>query len=284
MSSAPARSANRPRLGPNRLFFKGLVRAFAGAIIFSLPLLMTMEMWELGMLGERLRLVLLFVMSIPMLVGLSHYCGFEETFCMRDDVVDAFVAWVVGFAASAVVLLLMGVLEKGMAADEIFAIIAIQAMTGGIGALLATSQFGTPEEEEDIKRRFTRYDGEIFVMAIGAIFLALNLAPTEEMVLIAYLMTPWQSVLLAVLSLVIMHGFAHALQLSDHPPAPRDTPWWSLALRYTFPGYAVALLISLYVLWTFGRMDDTSWATRAAIVVVLGFPAAIGAAAARLVI
>lgn len=29
-------------------FFVGLARAFAGAVLFSLPLLMTMEMWWLG--------------------------------------------------------------------------------------------------------------------------------------------------------------------------------------------------------------------------------------------
>ena len=32
---------------------------------------------------------------LPLLVGLSHVSGFEETFGARDDIVDAFVAWVV---------------------------------------------------------------------------------------------------------------------------------------------------------------------------------------------
>jgi len=46
----------------------------------------------------------------------------------------------------------------------------------------------------------------------------------------------------------------------------------------------VALAISAYVLWTFGRLDDTAWAERAAAVLVLGFPASVGAAAARLIL
>jgi hypothetical protein len=32
----------------NRVFLVGLGRAFGGALIFSLPMLMTMEMWWLG--------------------------------------------------------------------------------------------------------------------------------------------------------------------------------------------------------------------------------------------
>ncbi|CAN7555305.1 DUF2391 family protein [Phenylobacterium sp. LjRoot225] len=35
---------------------RGLARAVAGALIFSFPLLMTMEMWQLGFYMDRLRL------------------------------------------------------------------------------------------------------------------------------------------------------------------------------------------------------------------------------------
>ena len=34
---------------PNRDYAYGLARALAGAILFGLPLLMTMEMWSLGL-------------------------------------------------------------------------------------------------------------------------------------------------------------------------------------------------------------------------------------------
>jgi uncharacterized membrane protein len=42
--------------------------------------------------------------------------------------------------------------------------------------------------------------------------------------------------------------------------------------------------MSLYILWTFGRMDGLGLELCLATTVVLAFPAAIGAAAARLVI
>jgi uncharacterized membrane protein len=76
----------------NEAFLTGVARAFGGAIIFALPLLMTMEMWWLGFYIDPGRLLLLLVLLIPLLVGLSHFVGFEDTFDWHDDVVDAFVA------------------------------------------------------------------------------------------------------------------------------------------------------------------------------------------------
>ena len=43
-------------------------------------------------------------------------------------------------------------------------------------------------------------------------------------------------------------------------------------------------MVSVYVLWTFGRYENHSATTMIMQAVVLGFPASIGAAAARLVV
>ena len=50
------------------------------------------------------------------------------------------------------------------------------------------------------------------------------------------------------------------------------------------PGYAIALLVSDYALWTFTRLEGASLHERAMMTVVLAFPGALGAATARLVI
>jgi len=45
---AEATAENKPQIHTNKTFLVGLARAFAGAILFSFPILMTMEMWSLG--------------------------------------------------------------------------------------------------------------------------------------------------------------------------------------------------------------------------------------------
>jgi putative integral membrane protein (TIGR02587 family) len=265
-------------------FGLGLARAFGGAIVFSLPMLMTMEMWWLGFYMSSWRLALLLAVNIPLLIGLSHYIGFEDTFEFKDDALDAFVAYAVGFIAAVPILFLFAVIEPGMSWNEIIGKISLQAVPGSIGAMLAQSELGgKPKDKEDRKRR-AGYWGELFIMMVGALFLAFNLAPTEEMVLIAYMMTDWHILGLILLTLIAMHAFVYALEFKGQASIPEGTPFWSVFLRFTVVGYTIALLISLFILWIFGRLDGQSLHQIVTAVIVLGFPAAIGAAAARLIL
>lgn len=265
----------------------GIGRAFGGALIFGLPMLMTMELWRLGFAMDRLRLALLMALSVPLLVGVSHRIGFERGFGWRDDLRDAFLALGIGIVGGAAVLFAFGVIEAGMPADEIFGKVAIQAVPAALGALLGRSQFGGPSEEEDGAREgpeaLSGYGGTLFLMLVGALFLGLNVAPTDEMVVIAFLMTPWHGIALVVLSILLMHGFVFALDFRGGHGGG-DVPWWSNLLRFTLVGYVIALAVSLFVLWTFGRTDGAGASAILTTTVVLAFPAAIGAAAARLIL
>lgn len=267
-----------------RAFAIGLARAFGGALIFSLPILMTMEMWWLGFYINEFRLALLILMTIPLLIGLSHYMGFEDTFGFKDDALDAFVALAVGFVAGAATLSLFSVIGFDMSAHEIIGKISIQAVPGSIGAMFAQSELGGKEGKKEQKRRHAGYGGEIFIMAAGALFLAFNVAPTEEMLLIAHQMSVWHSIALAVVSLLVMHAFVYALEFHGTRSIPPETRFWSVFLRYTIVGYAVALLMSLYILWSFGRTDGLAFTQTVSILIVLGFPSAVGVAAARLIL
>lgn len=282
--AVPTHAHGRPR-GAGHHFGVGLARAVGGAMIFALPILMTMEMWSLGFYMDRVRLAILIVVTLPLLVGLSHFSGFEETFDFVEDLVDALVAYAVGFATAAVILLLLGVLGSGQSLDEIVGKLALQAVPGSIGALLAQSTFGQrAEENEEKPERPSGYWSQIFLMAVGALFLAFNIAPTEEIVLLAYMMTAWHIAALALLSIVAMHAFVYAVDFSGGHELTQGHSLWSVFLRYSVVGYAVALLISAYVLWTFGRLDTTSLHETVTTVLVLAFPASIGAAAARLIL
>lgn len=274
--AATSRSA-QTSAGP---FVRGLGRAFGGALIFALPLMMTMEMWELGFAMDRWRLLLLVLFSLPTLLFLSHYSGFETTFDWREDMRDVAVAYGVAILASALVLVLIGAITLSTMPSEIVGKIALQAVPGALGALLGRSQLG----ESSAGGHEESYGGELGIMAIGALFLGLNMAPTDEMPLIAYHMSEVHSLLLVPLSLGVMHAFVFASEFKGGTPLRPDTPWWSAFLRFTVVGYVVALLISAYVLWTFGRFDGMGPFMVIQITVVLAFPAAIGAAAARLIL
>ncbi len=175
---------------PNRHFAIGLARAFAGALIFSIAMLMTMEMWWLGFYMAPGKLALFTVVTVLLLVRLAHDQGFHKNITWRAAVIDAFVGYAVGVVTAAIVLSLLGIVQLGMAWDEIVGKVAIQAIPGAIGALLARSQLGENGEHGeglgDKQSEPMRYGAELFTMVVGALYIAFNVAPTEEMELISF--------------------------------------------------------------------------------------------------
>ena len=276
-------SVSKPR--KEQRFLIGLARAFGGAIFFSMPLLMTMEMWELGFYMDRLRLGLFIAVFLPILMGLSHYAGFQETDSWLEDAVDGVIAYLVGFVTSGVVLSLLGILSFAMPLREIVGMVALQAVPASVGAALATGLLGKGAEEKgEESQRDAGYAGTLFLMLAGAIFFAFNVAPTEEMMLIAFKMSTWQSVGLVVASMLMMHAFVYAVEFRGQVKRAETASPVALFLHFTVVGYALSLLVSVYVLWSFGRLESSGLLYAVQAMVVLGFPASLGAAAARLIL
>ena len=101
--SDKAQQNNREQNASNH-YLVGIARAFGGAIIFSLPLLMTMEMWWLGMYTDRLRLSLFLIFFFFFLVLLSYHAGYEETFRWKEDIRDACIAYGISIVSSGIIL------------------------------------------------------------------------------------------------------------------------------------------------------------------------------------
>lgn len=263
-----------------------LGRALGGAIIFSLPLLMTMEMWHLGFHLDRVRLAVMQVVFLGVLIGLSRYSGFEPTKSWWEDVRDALVGYLIGFVAATIVLGAFGQLTADMSVREWVGKISIQAVPAGLGAMLARTQLGGREMEPDPTTRgpLAFYFGELFIMAAGAIFLAFNVAPTEEVLLLAVTMGPLNFLLLIGISLAAMHGFVYAAGYAGQAEVREGHTHRTEFFIFTVPGYLVALIVSAAVLFFLDRLEGLSLLQSVRLFIVLGFPAAIGAAAARLIL
>jgi putative integral membrane protein (TIGR02587 family) len=277
---------NKSRQSPSsadRQYAISVARACGGALLFSLPILMTMETWQLGFHMDRLRLALLLALNVPVLIGLAYYLGFEDSTDLLDATIDAFVATAVAVVLATAVLYVLGVLRADTGANKWIGAVALQTVTGSIGALLAQSQFGRASDK-DKRPRAGGPVAEYFFMAAGALFLSANIAPTEEIILIAHMMTPWHTIALLILSLIVMHAFVYALEFKGQHERAADVTRWSEFASYTVVGYLIALAISSYMCWSFGRFDGISFAAALQMSLVLAFPASVGAAAARLVL
>ncbi len=259
-------------------YLRDLGRAFGGALLFSLPLLMTMEMWALGFSAEPERRLVFLLAALPVLFGLAHYAGFSARRGLVNTALDTLVALAVGFVTAAALLLIFNVLDFSSPASAVGQM-SLQAAPAALGALAARRQLsGDPDEGDEDE---ASYPGELFLMLVGALYFALNLAPTEEMRLIAYMASPLGALGVLVLSVVLLHLIVFEAGFAGQEQA--ETPIRAF-FDFTLPGYALCLLASLAMLWVFGGADGHGLQALMANVIILAFPAAIGAAAARLLV
>jgi putative integral membrane protein (TIGR02587 family) len=260
-------------------------RAFAGALIFSMPILMTMETWWLGFAMNRWQLILFILVNMAFLVGIAYYRGFHDDVNWQEAIIDAFVGYAIGVVAALCFLVLFGVITWEMSADEIVGKIALLAIPGAIGALLARSQLVEKERNPEEKPENAQgYWAEIFIMIAGSLFISYTVAPTEEMLLIAYQMTPWHALAAVIGSLLILHIFVYKVEFRGQHSAPEESSGWSLFLYFTVVGYLAVFLTSLYLLWSYGRITGVEVPMILMYGIVLSVPGALGAAAARLIL
>lgn len=269
-------------MSDNAKYAEGLGRALLGASLFALPLYMTMEMWQFGFSMDRTRLAALLIAVFPVLVGLSYFAGFERAFGVVEHLLDAFASIAVAAFAGACVLALIGVLAPGQSFSEWLGKIVVVTFPGAIGALLADKQMaGEGARDLDADRS---YLGRLFLMAVGALFVALNVAPTEEMTLIAHQISPLHAALLAIVSVAILHALLFWVDLPGRDTRRGASGFFSILLRYSFAGYGVCALCSLMLLWAFGRTDGVGPGELIEFIVVLSFPAVLGAGLAHVVV
>ena len=264
-------------------------RGLAGGLMFSLPLLYTMEVWWTGFVAEPMRLLVYMLATFVLLLGYNHYAGLHQDAHWSEVVIDSVEEMGLGLLLAAAVLFLLGQLETDMGAYEIVGKITVEAMTVAIGISVGTSQLGGGDEgrkegsaEASAKEEVT-FGGQLLIAACGAVLFAANLAPTEEIIMIATEARVPNLLGLAALSILLTALILYYSEFTGSGRFVRAAGFVSVVVG-TVVTYMVALAISAAVLWFFGRMDDVTIDTAVAQTIVLGLAATLGASAGRLLL
>lgn len=264
-------------------------RGMAGGLMFSLPLLYTMEVWWTGFVADPMRLVAYVAATFVLLLGYNHYAGLHEDACWSEVAIDSVEEMGLGLVVAALVLFLLGQLEGDMAAYEIVGKITVEAMTVAIGISVGTSQLGGGDDKrekggaEASAKEDVSFSGQLVIAGCGAMLFASNIAPTEEIIMIASEARVQNLLGLAALSIVLTGLILYYIEFTGAGRAVAETGLMSVVIG-TIVTYAVALVMSAAVLWFFGRMDNVTMNTAIAQTVVLGLTATLGASAGRLLL
>lgn len=278
------------------------LRGIAGGLLFSLPLLYTMEVWWAGFIAHPLRLLIYVLATFTLLLGYNRYCGLRCDATPAEVAIDSIEEMGLGLLIATVFLWLLGRITADMTLNEIVGKIIVEAMTVAIGVSVGTAQLGGGEDEQEddtgmesdtpqsnsnptpfLTENDSNFGGQMTIALCGAILFAANVAPTEEIIVIA---TQIASGRLLGFALVSMLLGALILFYSDFSGAQRFTKERGIktVVFSTVITYAIALVASAAILWFFGRFDGMAPIICLAETVVLGLAATLGASAGRLLL
>lgn len=259
-------------------------RGVAGGLLFSLPLLYTMEVWWAGFSVDALHLAIALAATFVLLLGYNRYAGLREDASFTEVAIDSIEELGIGLVVSAAILWMIGRLDAGTPAREAIGKIVIEAMTVAIGVSIGTAQLGGEEGGFAGRKRGDgerSLQGEMLLAMCGSVLIAANIAPTDEIAVIAQEIGGGRVLSIALVSLAfgaLVHWYSDFAGAGGFVPREEGIGYkiGSVAL-----GYAIALGASAGMLMFFGRFGGAGWWLCVAQTVVLGFAANLGASAGR---
>jgi putative integral membrane protein (TIGR02587 family) len=259
-------------------------RGLGGGLLFSLPLLYTMEMWWAGFLSEPPRLLALLAFTYCMLLGYNRFAGMHHDASWLEVAIDSVEELGLGLLTATLMLYLIGQIGPDVAIAEGLGKIVVEGAVVAIGFSVGTAQLqGDGSEDDDTTKRERGFGGELVIAFCGAVLFAANVAPTEEILLIAVETDPARLIGLTLLSIVIGSTILYFSDFKrSHTVVHREGT--TSILLGTLATYAVALVASAIFLWFFGRFAGVSSSIAIRETVVLAFPATLGASAGRLLL
>lgn len=273
---------------PLRQSLKEYARGITGGLLFSFPLLYTMEVWWAGFIASPFRLLILVLVTYLLLLGYNRYAGMHPSVSWRSVMVDSVEEMGIGLVLSFCVLFVLNRIQlHEMAMAEVMGKVIVEAMAVSIGVSIGTAQLGGEEDEEEDdelerEKEPLRF-GMVVLATCGAIVIGGNVAPTEEVLMLAVEAQPYHVLLMAVLSLLLS---VVVVYFSDFKGATGRRSG-SLAFELTLDTcitYLIALAVSAAALWFFGRFSGVSFWVAFSQVIVLGVLSSLGASAGRLLI
>jgi putative integral membrane protein (TIGR02587 family) len=274
---------------------KEYARGITGGLVFSLPLLYTMEVWWAGFIVSPIPLIILMVVTFILLLGYNRYAGVRPDVNWQEILIDSVEELGLGFIISFLVLLMLDRIQLfQMHLNEMMGKVIVEAMAVSIGVSIGKSQLGEDSGQEDSGKESEQQQQKkgdrdsmwgIAALAVcGSVVVGSNVAPTQEILVIAVEAEPVHILCMAVFSVLIS---VVVVYFSDFEGTAFRRSMKTTIYDMIFGTavcYLMALATSTFLLWFFGRFENMSLWNCVAQVIVLGVPAALGASAGRLLI
>ncbi|MEH1864547.1 MAG: TIGR02587 family membrane protein [Nostoc sp.] len=276
-----------------------IIRGACGGFLFGIPLLYTMEVWWIGSLVKPQLMMMAIAFMFIVVYLLNQTEGFRKrrySWLALQAAMDTVEAIAIGLACSAFVLLLLRELTLETSLKESLGKIIFESVPFALGVALANQLLGdsrnsngegqkadstTSNQKDELNATFADVGGTL----IGATIIAFNIAPTDEITMLAAAASPpWELAMIAT-SLLISYGIVFQAGFSDQQKRREQKGIFQRPSSETMMSYLVSLLASAFMLWFFQKLTFSDpWTMWLDHTLMLGLPATIGGAAGRLAI
>ncbi len=261
-------------------------RGIAGGLLFSLPMLYTMEIWQFGFFLEPSRIFIYGVATFVLLMGYNRFAGLHQDATWLEVVIDSIEEMGIGVVLSALFLTVIGRITFDTTLPEAVGKAVISGMTVAIGVSVGTAQLGGGEDETEapVEPRPSAFHEQLIIAAIAAILVSGSIAPTDEVAFLGRNLELWNLLALVTLSFLLtafILFYADFIGSMPHLPQPKTI---LIVIGRSASSYVVALLVSAAMLWFFGRFDDLTLVPALAATISLGLVSTLGASAGRLLL
>ncbi|MBD2516534.1 TIGR02587 family membrane protein [Nostoc sp. FACHB-973] len=275
-----------------------IIRGACGGFLFGIPLLYTMEVWWIGSLAKPQMMMMAIALMFIVVFFLNQTEGFRKrryNWQAHQAAMDTIEAMAIGIACSAFILLLLRELTPETSLKESLGKIIFESVPFTLGVALA-NQFlgdsrngnGDGQTYDAANKNESEIDAtlaDIGATLIGAIVIAFNIAPTDEITMLAAAASPlWELAIIAA-SLLISYGIVFQAGFSDQRKRRQQKGIFQRPSSETIMSYLVSLLAGAFMLWFFQKLTFSDpWTMWLDHTLMLGLPATIGGAAGRLAI
>lgn len=267
----------------------GVVRAVSAGTLFGIPLLYTMEVWWAGSAVVPSRMLIVLGVTFVVLVVLNHSAGFRESKDVRivDALRDSVEAMAIALVSVFVILVILREIDGGTPLRQGLGKVVYQATPFAFGVgmarhFLSKGRTETGDEDDD-RPSIHPTVVDVGATLLGAVFVAFNIAPTDEIPMITAGMSPLWLGVLVVATLVISYGIVFEAGFTNQHRRRKDAGIAQDPVTETLVCYLLSLVAAAGMLVFFDRIRvDQPPLHVLSQILVLGLPAAIGGAAGRI--
>ena len=247
-----------------------------------------MEMWWYGRVVSEPTLLGMLAVAGGVVVLSILFGGFRRGRVTHLGI-DTLIVFGIGITISAVTLLVVGRIHPGQLPLSAAArMIALEAIPCAIGAALAMTQFRPRDgSKKNIDRRIDRLSQDrqkVLATLVGAVFFAFNVAPTDELRMMALEAERVYFPLIVLFSLLVSYIIVFEADFAERPKG-YTTGALGHPFAETLTSYALSLGVSYAFLAGFGHVTpETPFYTQITTTVMLGYVTTIGGSAGRVLV